>query len=589
VNPAVAVAPPAAPTTSQATQRPTWIAKSDENARLLLNVESQFNPEDATEIGVESADERVIDLTSGFRARKVAALRAAQATLEARRAVETDPLVAQDLAILVRAADLNCREIELDDRLRVHHWDVTRLVFSGMHSLLDDQVTPARRQRALARLRNYVGMTPGTTPLAVLAKADVVAKLGRPGLSAPIRAEVEKSISTTTSMRDGIEKLLQKYQIAGYEEPLRLLTAQLTDYTEFLRTTVLPAARTDFALPPPIYALRLEDVGVDIPQAELIETAHREFLVMQAELARLAVQVSKERGLPSDDYRDVIRALQKDQLVGDAILPHYRQRLAEIEAIIRREHLVTLPTREATMRLGTAAENAQAPAPHMQPPRLVGNTGERGEFILPLSMPAPSGGKPMDPKFYEFTYAAASWTIIAHEARPGHELQFDSMVERGVSLARARYAFNSTNAEGWGLYAESIILPFMPADGQLVSMLYRMWRAARAFLDPELQQGKWTFDTARDYLEKEVVLSPASATQEAERYTFRNPGQATSYFYGFIRLRALRREVEERLGSRFDVQRFHDAILGEGLLPPDLMRQAVLRDLGVGDGPHAAR
>jgi uncharacterized protein (DUF885 family) len=154
------------------------------------------------------------------------------------------------------------------------------------------------------------------------------------------------------------------------------------------------------------------------------------------------------------------------------------------------------------------------------------------------------------------------------------------MVERGVSLARAHYAFNSTNVEGWGLYAEAIMLPFMPPEGQLVSLQLRLQRAARAFVDPELQQGKWTFDSARDFLEREVGLSPAFATAEVERYTFRMPGQATSYFYGFTRLRELRREAEQKLGPRFDAQKFHDAILGEGLLPPALLREAVLKKLG---------
>ncbi|MGH7298004.1 MAG: DUF885 family protein, partial [Polyangiaceae bacterium] len=108
----------------------------------------------------------------------------------------------------------------------------------------------------------------------------------------------------------------------------------------------------------------------------------------------------------------------------------------------------------------------------------------------------------------------------------------------------------------------------------------RLQRAARAFLDPELQQGRWTFDTARDFLENQVGLSRAFATAEVERYTFLMPGQATAYFCGFVHLMALRREVEQRLGPRFDAMAFHDAILGEGLLPPDLLRDAVLRKMG---------
>jgi uncharacterized protein (DUF885 family) len=66
------------------------------------------------------------------------------------------------------------------------------------------------------------------------------------------------------------------------------------------------------------------------------------------------------------------------------------------------------------------------------------------------------------------------------------------------------------------------------------------------------------------------------ARQEADRYTFRAPGQATSYFYGYTKLVDLRGEVEKRLGASFDQKVFHDFILSQGLLPPALMREAML-------------
>jgi hypothetical protein len=94
--------------------------------------------------------------------------------------------------------------------------------------------------------------------------------------------------------------------------------------------------------------------------------------------------------------------------------------------------------------LATAAETAQQPAPHMVPPPFLHNTGQRGEFVLPLNIPSANGGA--EDTYDDFTFDAVAWTLTAHEARPGHELQFDSMVEHGVSLARALYAFNSTNA-----------------------------------------------------------------------------------------------------------------------------------------------
>jgi uncharacterized protein (DUF885 family) len=207
---------------------------------------------------------------------------------------------------------------------------------------------------------------------------------------------------------------------------------------------------------------------------------------------------------------------------------------------------------------------------------MIGNTGEMGEFVLPLRIPGKAGAGPMS--FDDFTNEAASWTLTAHEVRPGHEMQFASIVEKGVSIARAVFAFNSVNAEGWGLYAEAEMKPYLPLDGQLMALQHRLLRAARAIIDPGLQTGVLTREEATRILREEVVLSDAMALQEVQRYTFLAPGQATAYFCGYSRLMELRTEVEQALGKSFDRQRYHDFILAQGLLPPRLVRKAVFEE-----------
>jgi uncharacterized protein (DUF885 family) len=93
-----------------------------------------------------------------------------------------------------------------------------------------------------------------------------------------------------------------------------------------------------------------------------------------------------------------------------------------------------------------------------------------------------------------------------------------------------------------------------------------------------LQSGKLTPEQVYKILEADVVLSHALATEEVERYTFRAPGQANSYFYGYTKLIALRKDTEAALGKKFDQKKFHDFILAQGLLPPDLMRKAVMEE-----------
>lgn len=558
-----------------------WVVKSNENARLLLDVMARYSPESAGNLGVSGLDEKITipDVHNRERARHDT--RAVLAIFKDRLDKEKDPLVKQDLEILIAEGEKNIRAMDAYENELLPYLNAGQLIFSGMRGLLDDQVAPERRPAALVRLKRYSGLEPGYTATTVLAENLFREKLKTPGLLGPAKEQVSQDITNMNSYVTGIGLLLEKYKIAGYEDAYAKLKGQFDEYNTFLKDEVLAKARTDFRLPPELYRINLEQVGADYTADELARLGHLGFNEIQSDMQKLAKQIAAARNMKSADYRDVIRELKKEQIAADQVMPMYHERLAEIEGIIRKQHLVTLPERPCLIRLASAAETAQQPAPHMVPPRLIGNTGERGQFVLPGGTVG-ADGKPL--KYDDFTFSAASWTLTAHEARPGHELQFAAMVERGISQARAIFALNSTNVEGWGLYAEWITLPYMPDEGKLISLQFRLMRAARAFLDPELQAGKVTPQQALDLLQNDVVLSKAFATEEVDRYTFRSPGQAVAYFDGYTRLREIRTAVEQEQGAGFDALKFHDFILSQGLLPPSVLKKAALQEFGAPSG-----
>jgi hypothetical protein len=561
----------------QAQTPPAWIAESNKHAQVLLDVLARFAPEGAGQFGVSGLDQEVTNLSDETFRKQRDATQTAVTKLEELLKSEQNPLVRQDLEILIRSGRKALRASQLGRERLVPYVDAAALVFGGLRPLLDAQVSADRRPAAVVRLRKYTGLVEGYEPITTQAMRRTRDRLSDPKLLPPARPQVERDLGNGPVLVQGIEKLFDQYKIEGWREPFETLKKQLAEYEQFVRAEVLPKARTDFKLPADLYALSLEQVGVGMAPEPLAKMARSAFADIQQEMQKLAPHVAKARGMTATDYREVIKALKKEQLVGDEILPHYRKRLTEIEAIIKREDLVTLPQREARIRIASDAEAAQTPAPNMRAPRLLGNTGELGEFILPLNRPAAPDSKAAAQQYDDFTFQAASWTLTAHEARPGHEMQFAKMIEAGVSVARALFAFNSTNVEGWGLYAEWMMLPYMPADGQLISLQFRLMRAARAFLDPELHMGRVTPDEARRVLHEDVGLSVAMTESEVERYMFRSPAQATSYFYGYSQLLALRPQVEKAMGSRFSAREFHDFILAQGLLPPELLKDAVLK------------
>jgi uncharacterized protein (DUF885 family) len=543
---------------------------------MLLDVQLKHSPEGGSRQGLAKYDPLITDATRADEIVQRKELEDILANLKKIEAKEKNKDVREDLEILQKTFNLQFRQDDYQLAHKVQFIDASQAVFGGLRTLLDDQVPAERRPAAVIRLRKYAGVEPGFKPFADVLKQRVMEQMAKPGVVYPSAVEMETELGRDKNYVDGIGQLFRKYKLTGWEEPFAKLQQQLAEYDTWIRATVMPKARSDFRLAPEEYALSLESYGVDLPPAQLAEMAHKAYTDDQAEMTTLAAQVAKEHGWKLTDYRDVIHELKKTQITGDAILPFYKARLKAIEDIIVAKNLVTLPARPAIIRLATAAETAQQPAPHMSAPALLHNTGQKGEFVLPLNIPSATGGEA--DKYDDFTFDAVAWTLTAHEARPGHELQFDSILEHGVSLARALYAFNSTNVEGWGLYSEWVMQPYEPVDGQLLTLQLRLLRDARAFLDSELQAGKVTPEQADKVLENDVVLSHAFATEEVERFTFRSPGQANSYFYGYTKLLQLRKDTEAALGPKFDQKKFHDFLLAQGLLPPDLMRKAVMEE-----------
>jgi uncharacterized protein (DUF885 family) len=560
-----------------AAAEPAWVTKSNASSKLLLNVLAKYSPEGAGGLGVDGYDEQITDLSRDQFEPTNKDLRAAIAQLQKQLKAETDPRIRQDLEILIGSAEDQLTSARLTRKYFLPFTDVTQMLFGVVREMLDPRIPKERQKALLVRLEKYAGLAKGYRPLTVLANERLQERLkADKKLLGPFKTEVEQAINDAPTLIKGMRDLLAKSDLKGWEPSFAVLEGQLTAYNEQIKTQVLPRARLDHRLPPEVYANNLRQFGVDISPQELIAKSLTSFAEIRNQMNITAGLIARERKLPDPDYRAVMGELKKQQMSADQVMPLYAERLAQIEKATREQRIVSLPARKAVIRLASVAENAASPAPHMNPPRLIGNTGEYGEFVLTTGMAPDASGKSL--AFDDFSHQAGTWTITAHEARPGHELQFAKMIEAGVSTARGVFAFNSVNVEGWALYAEAEMQPYLPLDGQLFALQARMLRASRAFLDPMVNLGEISPEGVKAFLMDEVGQSEGMATQEMQRYTFRAPGQATSYFYGYQRLMETRQAAEVALRKKFDRLAFNDFVLSQGLVPPALLRKAVMQE-----------
>lgn len=571
---ALAVAAPLAPLAAQdqaeAAATPQWVETSNAYTQKLIEFEAKLFPTGASSAGYEEYDGLVNDMSLDRDDRYLAGARELRTEFTAALERESNPYVKQDLQILIDALDRRIEGIELERDALLEFSEVPQAVFYSVGLLLSDQTAEQRRGKALELLQRYTGTYPGTEPMTKLAKRRFEASLGN-GKLGPYEVEVRESIEKIPTFASGIRELFEKYEIAGANEALDAMDAQFADYADWTRDTVIPLARTDPRLPPELYALNRRNFGIDADPQETMREARRGFYEIRAQMEALAPQIAAKNGWTETDYAEVMAKLKERSISNDTVEECYRGVNRQLEAKIREENIVDLPEYELSMRVASAAESAAQPAPHMRPPRLIGNTGEQGTFVLTTGNPTASAEDAYD----DFNFPAASWTLSAHEARPGHEMQFAALVEQGVSLARLLYAFNSTNVEGWALYAEAEMLPHEPIEGQFIAQQFRLLRAARAFLDPMLNLGMITREDAEYILREEALFSPGMVKQELDRYQYRSPGQAGSYYYGYRKLIDLRTETEIALGDRFDERAFNDFLLAQGIIPLELMAQAV--------------
>jgi uncharacterized protein (DUF885 family) len=168
-------------------------------------------------------------------------------------------------------------------------------------------------------------------------------------------------------------------------------------------------------------------------------------------------------------------------------------------------------------------------------------------------------------------------TLALHEALPGHHLQVARSHELKGLPAFRRFGWYVAYGEGWALYAESLgpqmgfYKDAFSAFGHLNDELFR---AARLVVDTGIHSLGWSRQQGIDYLNANTANAPADNEAEVDRY-IAQPGQALGYKIGQLRIAALRDKAQAALGARFDLKRFHEAVLDNGPLPLAVLEREI--------------
>jgi uncharacterized protein (DUF885 family) len=167
--------------------------------------------------------------------------------------------------------------------------------------------------------------------------------------------------------------------------------------------------------------------------------------------------------------------------------------------------------------------------------------------------------------------------LTSHEAVPGHHMQIATQQELEMPAWRKYNAFFTSYVEGWGLYSERLGIElgiYDTPEKNMGRLSYEMWRACRLVVDTGMHAKGWTKEQAVAFMKENTALTDANIDAEVNRY-ISTPGQALAYKLGELKIRELRTKAEKELGPKFDLRRFHDAVLGQGSVPLDALEAQI--------------
>ena len=343
-------------------------------------------------------------------------------------------------------------------------------------------------------------------------------------------------------------------------------------YETFLKNDLLPRSNGDFRIGAENYRLKLlYDEMVDLPLDRLLQVGFDNLHRNQAEFQRVAAQIDPKR-----TAQQILEDTEKDHPPGDKLLQAFRDVLGGLRDYIETHHIITIPSPVPPILEETPPFMRALTTASMDPPGPYEKVAKEAYFNVTL--PEKTWTPQQTEEYLQGFNRGTIISTAVHEVYPGHYVQF---LWNGRAPTKVRKLVGcGSNAEGWAHYTEQMVLDegYGKDDlklrlGQLQDALLRN---ARYIAGIQMHTGKMTVDQALEFFVKEGYQVRPVAEKEAKRGT--SDPTYLVYTLGKLQILKLREDYKKKMGSRYSLQAFHDAVMAQGFPPVKIVRRALLGD-----------
>lgn len=369
-------------------------------------------------------------------------------------------------------------------------------------------------------------------------------------------------------------------------EPCQKAVTALKEYQTFLEKDVLPRSTGDWRIGKAAFAKKLTlDLDAGYTADEVLKMAESEAERVEREMYYVAKQLWSKLfpgvALPPDDEagrRDVIaKVLDKlgddhgkpEEIVGDA-----KKTVAKIKEFITAKKILTLPDPDRCQVIEMPEFQRGFSAAYLNPAPALDPKANSLYAVAPPPSDWPEARRVAFQKEYN---RAMLQVLTIHEAYPGHYVQLE-YANRHPSLVR-KVLYSGVYAEGWAVYTEQMMLDQGYGDGDLSLRLHQLKFYLRAVVNAILDHKMHCTDFSDDDAMKLLVGRGFQTEGEAVGKIARakqSSCQLSTYFIGRMAFYTLRQKVQRQRGDKFDLGKFHEAVLSHGTLPvrylPELVK-----------------
>jgi uncharacterized protein (DUF885 family) len=369
------------------------------------------------------------------------------------------------------------------------------------------------------------------------------------------------------------------------------IASALKGYQEFLEKTLLPRSNGEWRIGKRQFAKKLEmvlDAGMSAD--EVLADAEREFTRVENEMYIVSRQLWSryfpKRALPPDDTEGrratvtmVINAVNKEHGTPEELLNDARAQVDRIKQFIRGNNIMTLPEPDRCQIIEMPEFKRGNSIAYLENAPPLDATAPTLYAISPPPSDWPEARKQT---FLEEYNLHMLQILTIHEAYPGHFVQLE-YANRNPSLIR-RINGSGVFIEGWAVYTEQMMLDQGYGEGdlrlRLMQLKFYLRAVGNAILDNKMHCADMSDEEALEFLMRRVFQSEAEARLKIIR-SKQSSTQLSTYFVGRMAHYRVRQQVERALGEKFDLGKYHEAVLNLGSVPVKYLPELVNSALGL--------